>query len=291
MLVTNSALNETALSLAQDYLQTEAALLEVLSQIEKRRAYLDFGCGDLFSYCVERLKLSRAQAYYFLKVARKSEEVPALKAAVAKGTLSLSQARRIVPVLTPENAASWIEKAATLKQPALELEVAKASPRGQIHERLRPVAPELCDFRCGVTPEFMQAFLEIQDLVSKSKRAPASMPETLEAMKEVYLEKHSPVRRAERAQRRVSCRKQNPPLRAAKIDGKRTAVRAEVLHQVALRDRGRCCFRSRDGHQCTQTRWTDVHHIIAVSEGGGHSIDNLITYCSAHHHELHRMAG
>ena len=76
--VMNSSMNETkqlderATGLAKQYLRTEAELLEVLIQMRKKKVFAELNYATIFDYCEQRLKLSRAQSYYFQKVAEKS---------------------------------------------------------------------------------------------------------------------------------------------------------------------------------------------------------------------------
>ncbi len=72
--------------------------------------------------------MSEAQAVYLSKVAQKAKEVPLLKTAIEDGRLTLSKARRIVPVITQDNAEAWVEKAETLPQKALEKKVSEVNP-------------------------------------------------------------------------------------------------------------------------------------------------------------------
>src|SRR4051794_31056093 len=104
-------LHEQALHAAKKFFQAEASLLDILQKIESTRAYRQFDHTSLFSYAVGMLKLSESTALNFINVARKSVEVPALKQEIEAGNLSVSKARKIVPVLTSENQAEWIEKA------------------------------------------------------------------------------------------------------------------------------------------------------------------------------------
>jgi hypothetical protein len=52
---------------------------------------------------------------------------------------------------------------------------------------------------------------------------------------------------------------------------------------VLRRDERRCRVAG-----CRNATFLDLHHIRSRSEGGGHSADNLVTLCSAHHRALHR---
>ncbi len=108
------SLHAKALHLSQTYRESESRLLDVLMSLQKNNGFFQLGYLSLFVYCVSGLSLSEAQACYFSKVARKSEEIPELKAAIEQGVISLSQARRVGPVITKETAMAWIDKAAHL---------------------------------------------------------------------------------------------------------------------------------------------------------------------------------
>jgi len=62
---------------------------------------------------------------------------------------------------------------------------------------------------------------------------------------------------------------------------------AELDHQIQLRDEGRCVEKDEKGNRCTQSRWTDVHHIIPVEHGGKDTLENLVTVCRSHHRMIH----
>ncbi|MGZ3687872.1 MAG: hypothetical protein ACXVBW_06215, partial [Bdellovibrionota bacterium] len=117
-------LHRQALIAAKEYFKAEAALLDILQKIDACRGFRQLGYPSCFTYAVGALKLSEATAMNFISVARKSKEVPALQAAIANAELSVSKARKIVPVLTPENQEEWIEKAKSLPQRELERQVA-----------------------------------------------------------------------------------------------------------------------------------------------------------------------
>ena len=55
-----------------------------------------------------------------------------------------------------------------------------------------------------------------------------------------------------------------------------------IAHALRIRDGG-CRFPG-----CGQRRWTDAHHIRHWADGGGTSLENLVTLCRYHHRSLHR---
>lgn len=50
--------------------------------------------------------------------------------------------------------------------------------------------------------------------------------------------------------------------------------------QIRGRDHNRCKL-------CGTSAWTEVHHIVYRSQGGGEEPDNLITLCKLHHDAAH----
>ena len=88
-------------------------------EMRRQRLFAPLNYSGILDYCERALRLSRAQAYYFKSVAEKSEWVPQLKEAVVQGQITLSQARRIGPVITTENQQQWVADAKNLPQKEL----------------------------------------------------------------------------------------------------------------------------------------------------------------------------
>ena len=103
-------------TLAKTLLLTEGQLVVKLGEMRAHDCFLELGYRGVFEYCEGELKFSRAQSYYFKSVVEKAETVPELREAIVQGEITFSQARRIAPVITPENKSEWIEKAIRLPQ-------------------------------------------------------------------------------------------------------------------------------------------------------------------------------
>jgi hypothetical protein len=52
---------------------------------------------------------------------------------------------------------------------------------------------------------------------------------------------------------------------------------------VLLRDQGRCQVPG-----CNNATWRDLHHLELRTEGGAHSLDNIVCICGSHHRAAHR---
>jgi hypothetical protein len=172
-------LHEKALRLAETYRTTESELLDILMRMQAANLLVAMGYSGIYSYCTQALKLSEAQACYFSKVARKSVEVPALKQAIEEGVLTLSQARRIEPVITLANSNDWIGKAAELPQRELERAVTEVNPRAICPEKMRPLTPQRSELRMTVSIELEKQLRQVQDLVSQKTAKPASLEDAL----------------------------------------------------------------------------------------------------------------
>lgn len=278
-------IHEKALSLTADFKRSESALLEILIAADSHRIFEHFGLTSTFSYCVSLLKLTEDQAYAFIRVARKSVEVPALKTAIVEGALTVSRAKKIASVLTRQNQESWIEKAKILPTRELEREVAKESPQAVLPDRVKPVADELYELRCSLSLEAKRLLARAQDLVAQKQGKPAGVGEVLSQALQEFCDRHDPVRKAERQKNRL--RAVPPPVSVLR-NGVRTSIPAEVAHGVNLRDEGRCTYVHAEFGRCYQRRWVQLHHVRPVAHGGTHSLENLTTLCAGHHRQLHR---
>jgi hypothetical protein len=186
----------------------------------------------------------------------------------------------------------WIEKAKTLTQKQVEWEVAREKPETLIIERIRPVAENLAEFKCGINREEEELVIRCRELASQSLGRQASFRETLKFMANDCLEKRDPIRKAQRAAERKNKtshktfenRQKVLSLRRVNL---RTPIPAAIKHQVALRDLKQCQHRERDGRQCSERQWTETHHIIEVADGGTNALENLTTLCSFHHDMQH----
>jgi len=281
-------IHERAVEAARKFQKAEAELLSLFQEIDKYKVFRKLGFNSLFEYGVTALNLSEGQVYALIRVARKSIEVPELKQAVSQGDISVSKAKRIVSVINKSNQTEWIEKAKALPQKKLELEVVKVNPRESVPERVRPVAENLMDLRCGVKPGTNRKLERVKDLLSQKMGRACTLEDALAAMADLYLEKNDPVEKARRAQNRPSPTKKMSCRTAA--SKKRQPIPTNIRHQVNLRDGGQCSFEAKKTGRCANRRWLEVHHIRPVSEGGPNIVSNLRTLCSSHHkmqHEIH----
>lgn len=275
--------------------RVEAELIEVLQQVERHRVFIRRGYPSLFRYVTVELGLSESLAYSLITVARKALEVPRLTSLIHSGELTLSNARRIVAVLTPENQEEWISKACRLSQRDLEKEIVLVKPEVAVQERMSYVAADRVRLELGLSESEMLKLRRVQDLLSQTKKRAVSLEETLGILTSEYLDRRDPLERAKRAQKRekriseaATDRESDSELVSGR-EGGNERIPASVRHEVSRRDLNRCQHILPNGERCNQARWVDLHHKIPVSLGGRSTKENLITLCSNHHKYWHLM--
>lgn len=268
-------LHEEAIIVVRDYRKNEHAVIEILTKIDKAKAFLEEGYSSLFSYCVGKLGLTESETYRFTQVTRKTYEVPQLKEVISQGVLSVSQASRIASVIQPNTAEMWIEMASGLNQKDLEREVKKGRPEIAQKPRLKVLNESQSELKLVITKSQEEKLQRVQEVLGTR-----DMNETLEKMVQIVLKHKDPIEKAKRAQiKSPASRKVHLPLRL------RQPLSAALKHQVMLRDGGKCTFRN-----CGQKRWTEIHHVQPIALGGKNELSNLTTVCSAHHKYVHSLA-
>lgn len=275
-------LHVQALEAAKRFKKAEADLIDIFQKIEDAKVFRKMGYSSLFDYGVKALRLSEANTYAFIQVARKSRDVPALKSARRDGSLSVSKAKKIVSVITSENQEDWLMKAQSLSKNLLEKEVARVNPKTAVQESSKYVTECRLELKLGISEELLKNLKRVQDIESQRTRKSASLEDALREMTELYLERNDPVRKAERAR---------PQLVPGPVEGEgRKRVPAVLKHAIQFRDEGQCTHLNPDGSRCTQTRWLETHHLKPVSMGGTNSISNLTTLCFHHHRLRHDVS-
>ena len=96
-------IHEQALATVRRYKSCEIELIEILERADKAKVHYMLKYSSLFKYATDGLGLSPEVAYIYINVARKAAQLPALKAQIKSGEITVSKAKKISPVLTEEN--------------------------------------------------------------------------------------------------------------------------------------------------------------------------------------------
>ena len=254
--------------LARSYRRSDVELLHLISEIDRERVNLEYGCS-LRELCIDRLTLPTSAVLNAIDVLKKSREVPALRAAVERG-LELTKARRLVSVITPQNQIEWLERAAKLSKSKLERAVANANPRSREYESVRAAPADRLKIEYYTSIERAADLRRAQDLVSSRRGTNANLDETISLAVSEYLARHDPVVRADRNVHRAN---------------------ASLKTKVFARDRNRCQMKVHGEKRCGNRRHLQMHHKHAQFHGGVDHLDNLTTLCAKCHRDWHRRHG
>jgi hypothetical protein len=302
-------IHERALAVAIQYQRAEAEMVQVLQEADRVRLHRSFGLSSLLKYAIQYLKLSEPVALAFIAVARKSTEVPALKSAVSDRKLSVSAASRLVSILTKENADELMAFAASHAWRETECEIARRNPKAAVPDKAKMLGNGLVQVTLTISESEFKDFDRACSVEAQRQRNAPGRGRVFVAAINTYLDKHDPVRKAERAGKKSSLaaapalersaamnsvrteyeRTKNEKRTVPEVPPGRVPYTATQLHAVHSRDQGRCTHINGSGVRCNQDRWTEIHHIVPVSKGGSNDPENLTTLCSVHHDLAHQL--
>ncbi len=271
-------LHQEAKQRAKTYRSSQYELLSILVHIDSHKIYQQFGYANLKDYCMIWLTLSENDTYALCAVTKTIAVVPEIKTLIDKGDLHLSNARRIVSVITPENKKEWLGKACTLSQNDLRREIVTQFPEQEAKTRIKPITENRSRLEVGISTELEAKLKRVCDLLSQKEKKNISIEAALDFLTKAYLDKHDPIKKAER---NLGSDRNVPPVKTGR------AIPSHVAHSVSLRDQRQCQYRYPNQQQCQNSRWVESHHLKQVAHGGLSTTDNLITLCSAHHKFQH----
>ncbi|HXV60095.1 MAG TPA: hypothetical protein VEK15_05335 [Vicinamibacteria bacterium] len=115
----------------------ESELIAHIGEVDERKLYARRACSSMFSFCVEILNLSEAEAYLRIAVARASRKHPVLFEMLADGRLHLSGIALLAPHLTESNRDAVLARAAHRSKREIEELVAELAPKPDAPSTIR----------------------------------------------------------------------------------------------------------------------------------------------------------
>lgn len=124
-LMAASSLSDVQLyTLCQDYgrkaLEWKRKFTGLLPEVERRRLWAMHGFSSVFEFAYKLAGLSEQQVRTALNLDRRFADLPALKAVLESGEVSVSKLVRIQSVATAENEEFWAQQVKTLPKKTLE---------------------------------------------------------------------------------------------------------------------------------------------------------------------------
>jgi len=269
----------------------------------QRELYRELGYGSLFYYCLRQLGLSKSSAFRRSEAARLIARFPAVADLLREGRLSIRSLIELREVLTEDNHAEVLARAAGMSQEEAQLLAVELKPRpvprdvvralpmplgsaettpgrsGSAETRLapappetiKPLTPQLRRLSVTVSAEFM-ADLEQARAELSHKFPDGDFERVVREGFKLLLERN-------RKRKGLTERPREQPVERA---GDERYVSAAVKRAVWERDQGCCTWPMGDGKLCGSTHQLEFDHDLEVALGGAPTIDNIRLLCKSH---------
>lgn len=249
-------------------------ILELLHEIEVRKAYSELGYDGLFSFCVKELRYSEAQAYRRLQAMRALRSVPELKEKIESGKMTVTTVSQVQTYLREEQ-----KKGVELKPEAIAAVFTEFEncPAKEVEIRLQQRQGRPSDFRLVIdlSPELAQKWEAVKNL--SAHRTQGQPQEILDLLLQSWLQREAPSqarenkpspRRGTSFLRKVSA----PEAATAASPSSRPGISMAIKRAVWKRDQGQC-------QNCGSRFAIQFDHLQPVAKGGATSEENLRLLC------------
>jgi len=299
--------------------EATAHLVAHLAELDARRLYLGAGFSSLFTYCMEVLRLSEAEAYNRIEAARAARRFPVLLDRLAERSLSLTTVCVLAAHLTPDNCEELLAAASGKSRRAVEELLAQRFPQPDVASSVRKLpaprvvpaqplavasatAPSMTAAEAYVAPPAppVPAPVPRRAVIAPLARdryeirftASAETCEKLRLAQDMLrhavpsgdaaevIDRALTVLLEDLARKKFAATDRPRASRGA-APGSRY-VAAKVRRAVWMRDGGRCAFVSKGERRCNERSFVEFHHLDAYGVGGEATAETMELRCRAH---------
>lgn len=290
-----------------------------LRLIYERNIYRALGYSNIRHYAADHGGLTERQCKAFLRLGARLDDLPAMKKALAEGSLTWRKANAIVGEADSQNEEELVNLAKQLSEDALRRVAPKprathndrpttptptlsaplpAPPKPPCPPTIRPQA-EPCYVAFKFTPEqysLWAAFNARKGRLTKEEALIEAMRGGVTDQKAsgtgyvLILQECPACRRVIFTNNRGTFEAPQALLEAAHCDGiiqdqdarRRRVIPPRLKRQVLQRDSNQC-----QAEGCPNTQHLQIHHRLPVAQGGDTKLQNLVTLCARCHRVLH----
>jgi len=150
-----------------------AELIASLAEFDSRRLYLQAGCSSLFTYCTQVLHLSEHAAYGRIEAARTARRFPVILQQLADGSITLTTACLLGPLLTADNCEALLGAARHKSKREVEHLVASLRPQPAVTSSVRKLPDHKASPVVGMQRVTEAGLADAQAISSRSPTASA----------------------------------------------------------------------------------------------------------------------
>lgn len=276
--LTPSELRDRTGRIASHSRKVDAVLIEYIAEIERRKAYIDWGFSSLYVFLTSELKLSGSSAYRRMQAAYAILQIPELKCEIEAGSLNLTQICAVQTAVKREQKVSGQFALAEKRELFQELKNKNSRETEKILDGKfelpasnipteKHKADESVELTIRLPKELFDKLARIKQLYSHSI-ADGNWISVIDKMTDDVLAKRDPLKKAKVDEERLDNREQRP-------------IGSLVKRYVFQKDRT-CQHRNKDGTVCGSRHQLEVDHIHPRFAGGGNEVKNLRILCRAH---------
>jgi hypothetical protein len=162
---------------------------------------------------------------------------------------------------------------------------------------------ETIEFNVALPRSVYEKLERVIGLLKQGAKKDSIKVTAIDAACEAYLDKHDPIRKAERARKRKNSSNHNCPGAIVKNNPSKKFqksispgavsryIPAAVKHEVYQRDQSRCTFIGFAGKRCDEQSTLQLDHILMKCRGGQETVENLRLMCPEHNRYLAKING
>ncbi len=289
-------------------------VIELLTEIQRRRLHLKRGFSSLHEYCVKELKYSDGAAFRRIKAMRLVESTPQVAEAIESGALNLTAASQLQKVFESKaksreafsnhDKLELINKVQNQSTRQVERILAEIAPEViNQTEKVKPVSKGLAKLELFVDEDFLKNLETLRSLTSHKN---SSLKELFGSLIERELRRIDPEQKKVRFKKpllqpketdRLETEAPEPKLQSSirqkpasappvsSVSCKQTSryLSSSVKHQVWMRNKGQCTFIDPvTKRKCESKHRLQYEHIKPFARGGDNDANNLRLLCQSH---------
>ncbi len=287
--------------------RVESELVAHIAEVDERRLYAREACSSMFTYCIEVLHMSEAEAYLRIRAARASRKHPELLAMLKDGRIHLTGVAKLSPYLTEANRETVLSRAAHKSKARIEELVAEIAPKPDVAPAIRKLPAQLRPDAVGPSPappvvpvarpaaikplapaRYKVQFTASAELKDKIERLRGLMRGSVPDGDLAAIIEEAVTEKLERLEAKRLGKTKAPRKSVEETDTSPSSryIPAAVRRAVSERDRNQCTFVDARGKRCSERSQLQFHHNQPYARGGDHSVENIQVMCSTHNQHL-----
>ena len=290
--------------------------LEYISELDRRKLFFHY--SSLWAYLIEEHGMEAWSAERKIRASRLLRRIPELKELLESGRLNLTlleaaQGCAGREKLSDPELFELLEAIAGMSSRSAMREIATRYPRTLElpRDRIRPLNAEFSEVSFVASESLLAKIEEVRGLLAQSHQE-LKMADIVDVLVNEFIERHSPEKKAERAEKREQERAEARAKKCAKEEPKDSEAQKknseksesptalQVQSPIEVRTPSQAMIHQlikRDGYQCsyidpvTQKRCLSKHalqidHVVPWSGGGRTELSNIRYACRNHHSRI-----